>query len=106
MTQIQGVTNDRTDTATTSRRGHVQTPGLHHKVPTDQEIVGETQLVDHAQFAIQTRHHRFRQHAVLAHLRVFLVSISQPFFAQLTQAIFGRDLFGKFVNGEETLAQL
>ena len=106
MAQVQRETDDRTNTTTTSRRGNIQSPGLDHEIPTDQEVVGETELVDHAQFTIQTRHHLLRQHAVLAHFGVLFVAILQPFFAKLSQSIFGSHFFGQFVDREETFPKL
>ena len=58
VAQVQRVAYQRPHARTTSGRRNVKLSGLLNKVPTDQKVVRESQLVDHAQFAIQTIYHR------------------------------------------------
>ena len=55
------VGHQRADARAAGRGRNALRPGEAHEVPHDEEVVGEAQLVDHVQLALQPGHHLFGQ---------------------------------------------
>ena len=66
VAQVQPVGDQRANARTAGRGLNALLAGETDKIPHDQEVVGEAQLVDHPQLAIEPGHHLGRQFAVPA----------------------------------------
>jgi len=106
VAHVERVTNDRANARTTSRRGDVALASLIDEIPTDQEVVGKAQLVDHAKFAIESGLDDVREASVLVqHPFDVLVAIFQARFAEFKQSSFGRHTFRQIENGKVAFAK-
>ena len=80
--------------------------GETHEVPHDQKIVGEAQLVDHVQLAIEPGHHLVRELAVGTAVGPIGIALLQARQAQLAQILLGRLALGQREHRKMPLAQL
>ena len=60
VAQVQRVADQRADARAAGRGRNALLAGETHEVPDDQEVVGEAQLVDHVQLAVQPVHDLLR----------------------------------------------
>ena len=77
--QIQRITNQCTDAAAPSCSRHVDLACVANKVPNDQKVVGETELLNDRQLAIQAIFDDLSQLSVAEHVRVLGIASHQPF---------------------------
>ena len=106
VAQVQGVADQRAHARAAGRRLDAAGAGEADEIPDDEEVVGEAQLVDDLQLALQPRHHLGRERALGAALGVAGIALVEPFQAQLPQVAGRGGVFRQAEDGEVPLAQL